>query len=50
MLTSRWKISATFTREKLGVLPSALCCVLAERMRMKGGRAESKAQGPRVVA
>lgn len=50
VLTSRWKISATFTREKLGVLPSGLCCVLAERMKVKGGRAESKAQGPRVVA
>ena len=49
MLTSLWKISATFTREKLGVLPSGLCCVLAERM-VKGGGAESKAQGPRVVA
>lgn len=38
VLTSRWKISATFTREKLGALTSRVRCVLAERVKVKGGQ------------
>lgn len=38
VLTRRWKMSATFTREKLGALPSGLRCVLAEREKGEGGR------------
>lgn len=42
MLTSRWKMSATFTWETLGALPSGLCCVLAE------GEGQGSAQGSRL--
>lgn len=38
VLTSRWKISATLTREKLGALTSGLCCVLAVKAKVKGGQ------------
>ena len=36
VLTSRWKISVTFTLEKLGALISGFCCVLAETTEFKG--------------
>lgn len=42
VLTSRWKMSATFTWETLGALPSGLCCVLAE------GKGQGSAQGSRL--
>lgn len=46
VLTSRWKMSATFTREKLGALTSGLWCVLAERAKVKEGGAKSEAPEP----
>lgn len=46
-LTSRWKMSATSTCEKLGALTSGLWYVLAERAKVRGDRAEPTAHGPR---